>query len=74
MAVAAVQRDVLEMFYSPVPRGIKLPKPMEPQRLEQFEGFVLVRNNFKGWLNVWRMELTLDRKFKKVDIYQFRRE
>ena len=73
MAAAAVQRDVLEMFYGPVPRGIKLPKPMEPQRLAPFEDFVLVRNNFNGWLNVWRMETLLDRKYNKGDIYQFRK-
>ena len=71
MAAAAVQRDVLEMFYGLVPRGINLPKPITPKRVERFEGFLLVRNNFKGWLNVWRIELSLDRKFNKGDIYQF---
>ena len=73
MAAAAVQRDVLKMFYGPVPRDLNLPKPMEPQRLAPFEDFVIVRNNFKGWLNVWRMELLLDRLYNQGDIYQFRR-
>ena len=73
MAAAAVQRDVLEMFYGPVPRGLKLAKPMDPQRLAPFEDFVLVGNNFNRWLNVWRMELLLDRKYNKGDIYQFRK-
>ena len=57
MAAAAVQRDVLQMFYGPVPRGLNLPKPMVPRRLAPFEDFVLVRNNFNGWLNVWRKEI-----------------
>ena len=68
-----MQREVLKMFYGPVQRGLKLPKPIEPQRLEPFEDSVLVRNNFNGWFNVWRMELLLDRKFNKGDIYEFRR-
>ena len=69
----AVQRDVLKMFYGPVPRGLNLPKPMVPQRLAPFADFVLVRNNFNGWLDVWRMKLLLDRIYNKGDIYQFRK-
>ena len=73
MAAAAVQRDVLKMFYGPVPRGLKLAKPMEPQWLAPFEDFVLVRNNFNGWLNVWRMEFLLDNINNNGDIYQFKK-
>ena len=73
MAVAAVQRDVLKMFYGPLPRNLNLPQPIVPQRQGQtFEEFVLARNNFRGWLDVWKLELWPDMTTKKGDIYQFR--
>ena len=73
MAAAAVRRDVLEMFYGPPPMDLNLPQPIAPRREgETFEEFVLVRNNFRGWLDVWKMELWPDMTKKKGDIYQFR--
>ena len=63
MAAAAVQRDVLQMFYGPPPRG--RPQPQED--------FVLVRNNFRGWLHVWKMELSPKRRYNQGDIYRFGR-
>ena len=51
---AAVQRDVMEMFYGPIPRGLNRPKPdIVPERLAPLEDFVLLRNNnFQRWLHV----------------------
>ena len=73
MAAEAVQRDVLQMFYGPPPRGRNLPQPIVPQRQAPFEDFVLARNNFHGWLNVWRMEPLPERHYNQGDIYRFRR-
>ena len=74
MAAAAVQRDVLKMFYGPVPRGLNLPQPdIVPERLAPFEDFVLARNNFPGWLHVWKMEPLPERRYNQGDIYRFGR-
>ena len=73
MAAAVVQRDVLQMFYGPPPKGRNLPQPIVPQRQAPFEDFVLARNNFHGWLNVWRMEPLPERHYNQGDIYRFRR-
>ena len=52
---------------------LNLPQPIVPQRQGQpFEEFVLARNNFRGWLDVWKLELWPDMTTKKGDIYQFR--
>ena len=72
MAAAAVQRDVMRMFYGPIPRGRNLRQPIVPQRLAPFEGFVLARNNFQGWVNVWKMEQFPERRYNQGDIYRFR--
>ena len=60
-AAAAVQRDVLRMFYVPLPS------------VALFEGFVLVRNNFREWFHVWRMEPLPERRCNQGDIYRFGR-
>ena len=51
MAAAQFSRDVLEMFYGPISNEAKrrLEPPIRPKR---------GKNNFNGWLNVWRMDVT----------------
>ena len=73
MAAAAVQRNVMTMFYGPAPRGVNLPQPIVPERQAPFEDFVLARNNFHGWLNVWKMEPLPERRYNQGDIYRFGR-
>ena len=73
MAAAAVQRDILQMFYGPLPRGRNLPQPIVPERQAPFEDFVLVRNNFRGWLHVWKMKPLPERPYNQGDIYRFGR-
>ena len=70
MAAAAVQRDVMRMFYGPIPRGLNLREPLVPQRLP-FENFGIVRNNFQAWLYVWRMEPLSEKRYNQGDIYRF---
>ena len=73
MAAAAVQRDVMRMFYGPSPMDLNLPKPIVPERQAPFEDFVLSRNNFRGWLHVWKMEPLPERRYNQGDIYRFGR-
>ena len=63
MAAAAVQRDVMQMFYGPPRRGRNAP----------LEGFVLATNHFQGWLHVWKMEPLPERPYNQGDIYRFGR-
>ena len=54
MAAANFSRDVLEMFYGPIPNedNQRLRAPIRPcKRL----GFQSARNNFNEWLRVWKM-------------------
>ena len=44
-----------------------------PERLAPFEDFVLARNNFRGWLHVWKMEPLPERRYYQGDIYRFGR-
>ena len=54
----------------PIPRGLNLLQPdIVPERLAPFEDFVLARNNFQGWLHVWKMEPLPERGYNQGDIY-----
>ena len=54
MAAASFSRDVLEMFYGPIPNeeNQRLRAPIRPRRRFDFE---IERNNFNKWLRVWKM-------------------
>ena len=56
MAAANFSRDVLEMFYGPIPKEFQqwLRLPITPMRRFDFE---IVRNNFGQWLRVWKMRV-----------------
>ena len=59
MAAASYSSDVLDAFYSPIPRReyTRLPEPLnevEPV-LDEFE---LNQNNFDEWLREWRMNIS----------------
>ena len=56
MAAANFSKDVLEMFYGPIPQDVKqrLIPPIRPSRRLDFE---IVRNNFGEWLRVWKMRV-----------------
>ena len=56
MAAAQFSGDVLEMFYGPISNEAKrrLEPPIRPKRGFDFEN---QKNNFNGWLNVWRMDV-----------------
>ena len=73
MAAVAVHRDIMKMFYGSPPMGANLPKPIVPKRQAPFEDFVLARNNFGGWLHVWKMEPLPERRYNQGDIYRFGR-
>ena len=57
MAAANFSRDVLEMFYGPIPQDVqqRLSIPVKPSRGFDFE---IVRNNFGEWLRVWKMRVS----------------
>ena len=57
----------------PNPKGPNLPRPMVPQRLAPFEGFVLARNNFHRWLNIGKIKPLSERRYNQGDICLFRR-
>ena len=56
MAAASFSRDVLEMFYGPIPNeeNQRLRAPIRPRRRFDFE---IERNNFNNWLRVWKMRV-----------------
>ena len=56
MAAATFSRDVLEMFYGPIPNEVneRLRKPIRPLRRFDFQ---LARNDFNQWLRVWKMSV-----------------
>ena len=64
MAAANFSRDVLEMFYGPIEDKQRLPNPIRPIRMGEFE---IVRNNFNEWLRVWKMQATKNNN----DIFKF---
>ena len=64
MAAANFSRDVLEMFYGPIEENQRLMAPISPNIRGEFE---IVRNNFIGWLCVWKMRATNNNK----DLFKF---
>ena len=64
MAAANFSRDVLEMFYGPIEDNQRLPNPISPSVMGEFE---IVRNNFNDWLRVWKMRVTKNNK----DLFNF---
>ena len=56
MAAANFSRDVLEMFYSPIPNeeNQRLRAQIRPSKRL---GFQSARNNFNEWLRVWKMRV-----------------
>ena len=64
MAAANFSRDVLEMFYGPIEDKQRLPNPIIPNIMGEFE---IVRNNFNEWLRVWKMRATNNNK----DLFKF---
>ena len=56
MAAANFSRDVLEMFYGPIPNeeNQRLRAPIIPRRKVDFE---IARNNFNQWLRLWKMSV-----------------
>ena len=55
MAAANFSRDVLKMFYGPIPNeeNQRLRAPIRPRRFD----FEIDRNNFNQWLRVWKMSV-----------------
>ena len=64
MSAANFSRDVLEMFYGPIGDKQRLPNPINPTVMGEFE---IVRNNFNDWLRVWKMRATKNNK----DLFKF---
>ena len=64
MTSANFSRDVLEMFYGPIKDKQRLPNPISPTVMGEFE---IVRNNFNEWLRVWKMSA----KKKNKDLFKF---
>ena len=64
MASANFSRDVLEMFYGPIKDKQRLPNPINPTVMGEFE---IARNNFNDWLRVWKMKATKNNK----DLFKF---
>ena len=64
MSAANFSRDVLEMFYGPIEGKQRLPNPINPTVMGEFE---IVRNNFNDWLRVWKMTATKNNK----DLFKF---
>jgi len=66
MAAERFSSDVLEMFYSPIPRreNIKLPEPLNGEELllDEFE---------LGWLREWRMNISEGNPHKRdLDMFK----
>ena len=59
MSAANFSRDVLEMFYGPIEDKQRLPNPINPTVMGEFE---IARNNFNDWLRVWKMPVTKNNK------------
>ena len=64
MAAAIFSRDVLEMFYGPIEDKQRLPNPIRPTIMGEFE---IVRNNFNNWIRMWKMRVTNNNK----DLFKF---
>ena len=64
MSAANFSRDVLEMFYGPIEDKQRLPNPINPNVIGEFE---IARNNFNDWLRVWKMKSKKNNK----DLFKF---
>ena len=64
MSAANFSRDVLEMFYGPIEDEQRLPNPINPNVIGEFE---IARNNFNDWLRVWKMKAKKNNK----DLFKF---
>ena len=63
MAAANFSRDVIELFYGSIEGNHGLPTTISPT----IGGFKIERNNFNGWLRVWRMPVKNNNK----DLFKF---
>ena len=59
MFAANFSRDVLEMFYGPIEDKQRLPNPINPNVIGEFE---IARNNFNEWMRVWKMKAKKNNK------------
>ena len=60
MAVARYSRDVLQMFYAPIPEEEhrNLPRALQPDVVAYFDVFSLAaQSNFEEWLRVLRIDV-----------------
>ena len=57
MAAANYSSDVLQMFYGPIPRdqNRNLRRPLQPELVVLYDGFLLSQTNYREWLRVWNM-------------------
>ena len=60
MAAARYSNDVLQQFYGRIPRNVNrnIPNPINPESVLRYDQFKVSQNNFQGWLNVWRMDMS----------------
>lgn len=67
MTAASYTSDVLQMFYGPITEEANrnLPQPLqsEVEARPRYIDFEIVRNNFNGWLRVWKMRVPPDYVF-----------
>ena len=73
MAAARFSSDVLQMFYGPITEEENRNLPLEPDVVEIDDVFLLARNNFQGWLRVWKMAVSEGNENNK-DILVFARK
>ena len=63
----------LQMFYGLITEEENRNLPLEPDAVEIYDVFLLARNNFQGWLRVWKMVLSEGHENNK-DLLVFSRE
>ena len=63
MAAANFSRDVIDMFYGSIVDNQGLPNPITPS----IGGFKIERNNFNGWMRIWRKRTEKNNK----DLFKF---
>ena len=63
MAAANFSRDVLDIFYGSIEGKQGLPTPIIPT----IGGFKIERNNFNGWMRIWRKRTKKNNK----DLFKF---
>ena len=64
MSAANFSIDVLEMFYGSIKDEQRLPNPINPNVIGEFE---IARNNFDDWMRVWKMKAKKNNK----DLFKF---